>query len=115
MVMPDWTDVLYWPWLAFVTSAAWFWQTQYKKAKKERDYLLSIQDVQTASCNHIHGLLADVCDAAFDDENRALQHGYEGVLERVKTLYREEARLRVVLAAYGVDPDTWIVERGVKS
>lgn len=32
------------------------------------------------------GLLADVCDAAFDDPHRAEVHGYAGILERVREL-----------------------------
>lgn len=34
------------------------------------------------------GILSDVCDAAFGDEQRAETHGYDGVVERVQELHR---------------------------
>jgi hypothetical protein len=46
------------------------------------------------SANEAHGLLADICDALFGDEERALNHGYEGVVEKAKELRAEVARLR---------------------
>jgi len=36
-----------------------------------------------------HGMLADICDLVFDDENRAAEHGYEGVVEKVKRILLE--------------------------
>lgn len=34
--------------------------------------------------DYLHGMLADLCDILFDDEDRASTHGHEGVLERAR-------------------------------
>jgi len=52
------------------------------------------------------GLLADVCDALWGDEDRAATRGYDNVLERAKTLYRfakEAARWRGRCREHDVD------------
>ncbi|MHC4397974.1 MAG: hypothetical protein ACYS1A_20210 [Planctomycetota bacterium] len=43
-------------------------------------------DEEHESANEAHGLLANVCDALYGDEERALNHGYEGVVEKAKEL-----------------------------
>jgi len=40
-----------------------------------------------------HGMLADICDLVFDDEFRAAEHGYEGVVETTKELLFNYHRL----------------------
>lgn len=38
------------------------------------------------------GILAEVCDIAFGDSERAATHGYEGIKERVTSLVRRAKR-----------------------
>lgn len=61
--------------------------------KRTREELESMLDAEVESGHKAHGLLADICDAAFGDPERAATHGYEGVLERVKELV-ERSRWR---------------------
>lgn len=38
-----------------------------------------------------HGMLADICDLVFDDEERAAEHGYEGVVDKTREIVTENA------------------------
>ena len=51
------------------------------------------------------GLLADVCDAAFDDEFRAETQGYDGILARVKALVITEKVVNSVRHANKINGD----------
>lgn len=62
------------------------------KAKLRR--VQKLREEEDAQSERISGLLADVCDAAFRDPERALVHGYDGILARVKALARAERRRR---------------------
>ena len=69
--------------------ALWFTHKWQKAARRNAALEVCLAD-EIEDGHETAGLLADVCDAAFDDEERALNHGYTGVLERVRELVAKE-------------------------
>lgn len=66
------------------------------RARRAEGLLVSAERTaleESESAHEAHGILADVCDALWGDEERALQHGYEGVVEKAAELRAEVERL----------------------
>ena len=67
--------------------------TRAETAERERDAVQRALDAEEKCALESGGILSDVCDWAFGDEMRAEIHGYDGVMEQVRSLVRDRTDL----------------------
>ena len=61
------------------------------------------RDAEEAAAMHSGGILSDICDIVFDDSERAIRHGYDGVREKVIELKRSLVEARKEAAEWRDD------------
>lgn len=77
-------------------------------AEAERDRAIEQRDAEEKAAIHSVGILSDVCDVVFADPQRAMTHGYDGVVERCRIMVAAFERI-VAHPDNGTEANDWNV------